>query len=162
STGGSWQAIAEGYAKLVDEKAGTKDVSSVVATITKGKQTREQKIAAIVQYLGREIRYTGVEFGDAAIVPHSPAATLKHKYGDCKDKATLAVAMLRAVGVPANVALLNAGNRQDVPIDLPGMGLFDHAIVHVPGDPEFWIDPTDEHARPGQIPGSDQGRMALI
>jgi transglutaminase-like putative cysteine protease len=106
STGGSWQAVAEGYAKIIDEKASQKDVQSLVNGLVVGKTNREDKAAAILQYLSREVRYTGVEFGDAAIVPHAPAETLRHKYGDCKDKATLAVAMLRAAGIPSFVALL--------------------------------------------------------
>jgi transglutaminase-like putative cysteine protease/Flp pilus assembly protein TadD len=162
SNGVSWQSIAEGYGKIVDEKASEKDVQAIVTKLTAAKTTREEKAAAIQQYLSREVRYTGVEFGDAAIVPHAPAETLKQKYGDCKDKATLAVAMLRAAGVPAYVALLSAGQRQDVAEDLPGMGMFDHAIVYAPGSPEIWIDATDEYARLGQLPQADQGRKALI
>ena len=41
--------------------------------------------------------------------------------------------MLRAAGIPANLALLSSGPGQDVNTDLPGMGVFDHAIVYVPG-----------------------------
>ncbi len=162
STGDSWQTIAEGYGKIIDEKAVTKDVQPLVNGLVSARTTREEKAAAVLQYLSREIRYTGVEFGEAAIIPHPPAETLKHKYGDCKDKATLAVAMLRAAGVPSYVALLSAGQRQDVEAELPGMGLFDHAIVYVPGTPDLWIDPTDEHARLGQLPPTDQGRLSLI
>jgi tetratricopeptide (TPR) repeat protein len=162
STGASWQAIAEGYAKIVDEKATLKEVQSLVNGLTSGKTTREEKAAAILQYLSKEVRYTGVEFGDAAIIPHGPGETLKHKYGDCKDKATLAVAMLRAAGIPAYVALLNASRGQDVDAEKPGMGLFDHAIVYAPGTPDLWIDATDEYARLGQLPEADQGRFALI
>jgi tetratricopeptide (TPR) repeat protein len=39
---------------------------------------------------------------------------------------------------------------------------FDHAIVHVPGAPDTWIDPTARHARAGELPGPDQGRRALL
>ena len=162
STGASWQSIAEGYRKIVDEKAAPKDVQTAVNKLASGKATREEKAGAIVQFLSREVRYTGVEFGDAAIVPHAPLETLKHKYGDCKDKATLAVTMLRAAGIPSYVALLNAGQRQDVEAELPGMGEFDHAIVYAPGSPDLWIDPTDEYARLGQLPQMDQGRLALV
>ena len=162
STGASWQAIAEGYAKIVEEKATLKEVQSLVNGLISGKTTREEKASAILQYLSKEVRYTGVEFGDAAIIPHGPGETLRHKYGDCKDKATLAVAMLRAAGIPAYVALLNASRGQDVDAEMPGMGLFDHAIVYMPGTPELWIDATDEYARLGQLPEADQGRFALI
>lgn len=162
STGHSWQTVAEQYAAIVDRQMELKDVQSLVARLMAGKTTREAKIAAIVQYLGREIRYTGIEFDDATLVPHPPAETLNHKYGDCKDKAVLAVAMLRAAGIPAYVALLNVGQRQDPDEDLPGMGVFDHAIVYAPGAPDFWIDATALYARAGQLPGVDQGRLALV
>ena len=127
-----------------------------------GKRGVAEKESAILDYLDREVRYTGIEFGEAAIMPHDPADTLNKKYGDCKDKATLLVTILRAAGIPAYVALLNAGSRMDVPADLPGMGLFDHAIVYVPGKPALWIDATDRYARLGQLPAGDQGRLALI
>jgi Flp pilus assembly protein TadD len=162
STGISWQNIAEGYGKVLNEKATPKDVQSLVKSLIAGKTTRDEKASAILQFLSREIRYTGVEFGDAAIIPHTPGETLQHKYGDCKDKATLLVAMLRAAGIPSYVALLNVGWRHDVEAELPGVGQFDHAIVYVPGSPNLWIDPTDEYARLGQLPRADQGRLALI
>ena len=162
STGASWQTVAAGYEKIVDEKIIPKEAQQLVDRLTANAKSVAEKEAAILQYLSREVRYTGVEFGDAAIVPHPPSETLKRKYGDCKDKATLAVTMLRAANIPAYVALLNVGRRQDVEPDLPGMGLFDHAIVYIPGTPDIWIDATDEYARLGQLPAGDQGRLALI
>ena len=107
------------------------------------------------------LRYTGVEFDEAAIVPRPPSETLRRKYGDCKDQAALLVAMLRAAGVPARVALLRAGEGPDVDPDLPGLGVFDHAIVRVAGEPPLWIDPTDPYAASGDLPTPDQGRLAL-
>ena len=162
STGQSWQTMATEYAKIVDGRIDPAAVQSIVDGLIAGKTTVAAKESAILDYLDREVRYTGIEFGEAALLPHTPADTLSHKYGDCKDKATLLVAMLRAAGIPANVALLNAGSRMDVPADLPGMGLFDHAIVYVPGKPALWIDATDKYARLGQLPINDQGRWALI
>jgi tetratricopeptide (TPR) repeat protein/transglutaminase-like putative cysteine protease len=162
STGASWEQIAAGYAKIVDSLADSPSVKAVAEPLIAGKKTATEKEAAILDYLDREVRYTGIEFGEAAILPHDPAETLARKYGDCKDKATLLVAMLRSAGIPAYVALLNAGSRMDVPADLPGMGLFDHAIVYIPGDPALWIDATDRYARLGQLPIGDQGRRALI
>lgn len=166
STGESWRQIAAEYTKIVDKQIAGADLKSLAGKLTAGKASRDEKAAAILQHLDREVRYTGVEFGESAIVPHSPGETLGHKYGDCKDKASLLVAMLRVANIPAYIALLNAGSREDVAAGLPGMGMFDHAIVYVPGDgpgnPELWIDATDEYARLGEIPLGDQGRLALI
>jgi tetratricopeptide (TPR) repeat protein len=171
STGSSWQQLASDYSKIVDSRAGTAAVQTLVDGLIAGKSTPAAKEAALLDYLDRQVRYTGIEFGGAAIVPHEPEETLGKKYGDCKDKATLLVTMLRAAGIPAYVALLNAGSRMDVPADLPGMGLFDHAIVYIPeiaasgsqpASPAVWIDATDRYARLGQLPIADQGRMSLI
>ena len=162
ATGASWQNVAAAYGKIVDDFSGSGAVKAVVDPLVGGKKTVADKEAAILDYLDREVRYTGIEFGEAAIVPHDPAETLAKKYGDCKDKATLLVVMLRAAGIPANVALLSVESRIDVPADLPGMGMFDHAIVYVPGKNPIWIDATDRYAQLGQIPMGDQGRLALI
>ena len=162
STGSSWQAMATAYSKIVDSHADPAAVLGIVDKLIQGKTTTAEKESVIVDYLDREVRYTGIEFGEAALVPHDPALTLAQKYGDCKDKATLLVTMLRAAHIPAYVALLNAGSRVDVPTDLPGMGMFDHAIVFVPGTPDLWIDATDQYARLGHLPIDDQGRHALI
>jgi tetratricopeptide (TPR) repeat protein/transglutaminase-like putative cysteine protease len=162
STGPSWQGMAAEYSKIVDSRANSASVQAIVDQLIAGKKGRAEKEGAILDYLDREVRYTGIEFGEAAIMPHDPADTLNKKYGDCKDKATLLVTMLRAAGVPAYVALLNGGSRMDVPAELPGMGLFDHAIAYVPGTPALWIDATDRYARLGQLPAGDQGRLALI
>ena len=162
STGDSWQGLAQSYSKVVDDRIAQSDVGDLAARLVRGKATNAEKTAAIVEYLNREIRYTGIEFDEASVFPHSPADTLKHKYGDCKDKSTLLVAILRAAGISAELALLNVGDHLDVPEELPGMGLFDHAIVYLPGDPAIWIDATDENARVGQVPDADRGRLALI
>lgn len=167
STGASWQKMAQEYGKIVDERITTADVRPQVNQFLAGKTGRPEKIAALVQGMNRQVRYTGIEFGEAAIVPHSPGETWSRKYGDCKDKSVLLVSLLRAAGIPAYIALLDAGFGQDVPPDLPGMGLFNHAIVYVPGSPasssqDVWIDATDDYARPGQLPSADQGRLALI
>jgi predicted Zn-dependent protease len=162
STESSWKPLADEYSKVVDRTIGAADVKPIVAKLIAGKVSRDEKLTAILQYLGREIRYTGVELGESAIIPHSPAETLKNKYGDCKDKATLLVTMLRAADIPANVALLNVGPGEDVEREYPGANQFDHAIVYVPGSPNYWIDATDEYARLGQLPEDDEGRLALI
>ncbi len=162
ATGASWQNIAAAYGKIVDDFSGSAAVKSVVDPLIAGKNSDAEKEAAIVDYLDREVRYTGIEFGEAALVPHDPAETLAKKYGDCKDKATLLVVMLRSAGIPANVVLLSVEARIDVPADLPGMGMFDHAIVYVPGKNPLWIDATDRYAQLSQIPMGDQGRLALI
>ena len=162
STGASWQQVALEYSAAVESRIADGDIGPSIQKLTQPGQARKVKIEEIVSYLNKEVRYTGIQFGSASIIPHSPAETLTRRYGDCKDKSALLVAMLRAAGVPAYLALLRAGGRMDVPSELPGFGLFDHAIVYAPGAPDFWIDATDDYARLGELPVADQDRLALV
>jgi hypothetical protein len=110
----------------------------------------------------KSARYSGIEFGESALVPHTPAETVQRHYGDCKDQAAALVAALRKAGVEAYVALLKSGTRRDIEPELPGLGMFDHAIVYAPGQPDLWMDPTSPYARVNQLPTGDQGRLALV
>lgn len=162
STGESWGRVAEAYSKITDEQIAGADLGSVLKAAVAPEAPRAQVIEDLLVWLQGEVRYTGVEFGEAAIVPRRPEETLERRYGDCKDKATLLAALLRASGIPAYLALLRTGPGFDVHPELPGLGFFDHAIVYIPGEQEIWIDPTAELARAGELPPWDQGRYALV
>jgi transglutaminase-like putative cysteine protease/Flp pilus assembly protein TadD len=165
STGTSWQKVASEYARLSNDKLRVADVQTLLAKANAKSGTRQELIRRLIVTLHKNVRYTGVEFGEASLVPQFPLETLKRKYGDCKDKAALLVTMLRAVNIPASLALLETGPGQDINPELPGLGMFDHAIVYVPAsasDSELWIDATAQHARVGDLPSMDYGRWALV
>ncbi len=161
STGRSWQEVASRYHGIVDRQIGSSDLSQIIRGIDL-KGTSRAVAARIVARLHKDIRYTGVEFGEAAIVPRTPEEILGRKYGDCKDKAAILVALLRSAGMRAHMALLSAGTGSDIDPDLPGFGVFDHAIVYIEDEKPFWIDATAENTRVGELPFEDQGRLALI
>jgi len=161
STGASWQEIARQYGAIVDRQIAAGDVSGVAA-LTGGATDAPAIAARLLAYVQRNVHYAGVEVGDGSIVPRTPKSVLTNKFGDCKDKATLLVALLRAAGLQANVALLSAGFDADAAEELPAVSDFNHAIVVVGGATPIWIDPTDEFARAGELPFEDRGRLALI
>lgn len=162
STGESWNVVAANYSRLVDGALAGADLSREVAEAASGAAAQTEVIARLLAGLQKKVRYTGVEFGEASIVPRSPREIQERRFGDCKDKATYLVGLLRAADIPAYVALLQAGLGTDVEGELPGLGAFNHAIVYVPATPPIWIDATDEMSRAGELPISDQGRLALI
>lgn len=166
ANGSSWSEIARNYSAIVDKQiAADGDLKSIVASAVGTTTDRGGIVAKLLDEVEKNVRYAGVEVGDGSIVPRSPKSVLQKKYGDCKDKATLLAALLRTAGIPAHVALLEAGTGFDTAANLPGVNHFNHAIVvadAADGQPALWIDPTDEFARPGQLPLEDQGRMALI
>lgn len=166
STGRSWSDLARRYSEIVDKAIQGSDLSAFLRSAGGGPAqggSQVETIDRLLAKLGREIRYTGIELGQGSLLPRTPAETLKRKFGDCKDKAVLLTALLRALDIPAYVALLNAGEGDpDVEESLPGLGAFNHAIVMVPGTPAVWIDPTEPFARAGELPVRDQGRLALV
>lgn len=167
STGRSWGDLARRYSELVDQTLRGADLTAFMRSATAGSKgdapSQLDLINLYLARLGQEVRYTGIELGEGGMVPRKPAETLRRRFGDCKDKAVLLTAMLRASDIPAYVALLNAGEDEaDVEESLPGFGTFNHAIVVVPGTPALWIDPTDPFARAGELPLADEGRLALI
>jgi tetratricopeptide (TPR) repeat protein len=163
ATGASWKAVAATYAGISDPETIPADTQSILPTDLPNE--RQARIRAIVARLHAEVRYTGVEFGAARLTPQRPSDVIQRHYGDCKDKATLLVAMLRQVGIPANLALLSTGPGHDVSPALPGMTQFNHAIVYVPAtrnEKALWIDATATYFQPGTLPWEDSGRMALV
>ena len=165
STGRSWADLARRYSEIVDRSIRGADVAPFLKAAAAGSPAASQldTINRLLARMSDEVRYTGMELGEGGLIPRTPAETLKRRFGDCKDKAVLLTSLLRAVDIPAYVALLNAGeDDQDVEESLPGFGLFNHAIVVVPGSPALWIDPTDPYARAGELPVADQGRLALV
>ena len=113
STGKSWQSVAAHYASQVDAQIRSANLASLLAAIPPN-ASREEILRAALATLHREVRYTGLEIGEASLVPATPADVLKRHYGDCKDKAALLVAMLRARNIDAHVALLSTGPGRDV------------------------------------------------
>jgi tetratricopeptide (TPR) repeat protein/transglutaminase-like putative cysteine protease len=163
STGQSWGDLARRYSEIVDRTIRGADLSGFLRSVKTQAGSQVETINALLGKLGTEIRYTGVELAEGGLLPRPPGETLKRKFGDCKDKAVVLTTLLRALDIPAYVALLSAGEGDpDVEESLPGMGAFNHAIVMVPGNPAVWIDPTDPFARAGELPAQDQGRLALV
>ncbi|HYU33868.1 MAG TPA: DUF3857 domain-containing protein [Thermoanaerobaculia bacterium] len=170
STGASWADVARRYAEIVEEAArgagSAPEIQKFLRAAKVPAATRSETIERLLARLGKEVRYTGVELGAGKIVPRPPGETLRRKFGDCKDKAVLLVTLLRALDIPAEVALLAAGeSRRELEESLPGMGAFNHAIVVLPAtpdSPETWIDPTDRYARAGELGAGVSGRLALI
>ena len=163
ASGASWENVASVYRGMTEPRVRNDDARPLLSGL-KPQPDNIDYIGKLVERLHREVRYTGIEFGSARLIPEYPSETLRRRFGDCKDKSTLLVAALRASGIDAYLALLSAGDDEDVSPELPGFGMFDHAIVYVPraGGADLWIDATAEYTRVGTLPAQDSDRLALI
>lgn len=158
TTGTSWAKVADDYRARVEARLAE---PFTLPSELVGPPTRAT-VARAVAWLHARVRYTGIELADSAIIPVAPRETLTRGFGDCKDKATLLVALLRGVGVRADLALLTTGPGWDTDPALPGLGTFDHVIVRAVVDgKELWIDATEDLLPVGLLPLRDQGRRAL-
>lgn len=155
STAEDWQHAAQWYWTTSEPQIGVKQPAVADA------RSRIAEIESILAEIQKSVRYTGIEFGMSAYVPHTPEQTISRGYGDCKDKAALLISRLRAAGIASNLALLNPYPSNNVPADVPGVPLFSHAIVYIPGAGLF-IDPTSEHTHAGKLASVDQDRLVLI
>ena len=113
-------------------------------------QARAAVVRALFDFVSREVRYMGAmaESEAPGYEPHDVSLTFDNRYGVCRDKAALLVAMLRMAGIDAWPVLINVGPRKDPQVPQP---YFNHAIVVAdsgdPDDPYLLMDPTSETTR---------------
>jgi Tfp pilus assembly protein PilF len=164
SSAESWAQGAAEYQKIVEEQSRqSKKIPSLVNRLKKGKKTPADVIAAVTYYVQKEIRYTSLAFGEASVVPRTPDETLERAYGDCKDKATLAQAMLKEAGLNSRLALLQTAPHPQQSDDMPGLDRFNHVILAVQTGKDWtWIDLTAEFFKPGLLPPAVAGQKALL
>jgi hypothetical protein len=105
----------------------------------------EAKIRWSLDQMAGQIRYTGWSLGDRAVFPAKVEEVWQRGFGDCKDQATLLMAMLRKLGVDAHVAAIKSSSI-DIETELPNLSWFNHAIVAVrdnqPESEYRFVDPT--------------------
>lgn len=90
-----------------------------------------------------EVRYLGIEVGMGRRRPNPPTVVFARRYGDCKDKATLLVSILRAAKIVAHPALVSSTHGLTLDESSPSPNRFDHVIVQADLDGEtLWLDPT--------------------
>jgi hypothetical protein len=159
----TWKDVGTWYAGLAhDRYDATPALRQKIAALTAGARTRMDTIRAIHRWVAQDVRYVGIELGRGGYQPRMPDSVVATGYGDCKDKATLFVTALRAVGISAAPVLLSASASADR--NVPGADQFNHeiAVVEEPGGHERYTDLTAAYLPYGDLPMSEQGGFALV
>ena len=110
-----------------------------------------QTLKSIFKFVSQEVRYMGLTMEDTSpgYAPHDVDITFNNRYGVCRDKAGLLVAMLRLAGFKAFPVLIHVGAKLDPEVPQP---FFNHAIVAVEEGVEQRCRCTEEgsniHCRP--------------
>ncbi len=114
--------------------------------------TTWDKIEALANFAQKDVRYVAIEIGIGGFQPHYAGEVFSHRYGDCKDKATLLSTMLHEVGVESYYVLIHTARGVVTP-EFPFYG-FNHVILalRVPADaPKSGLWATMDHARLGRL-----------
>lgn len=158
----SWDEVAKWYRDLQESRStATSDIRVKAAALTQGDSTDDAKIRTLYQYVSTQFRYIGIDFGIGRLQAHSATEVLEKGYGDCKDKETLLAALLSAVGIQSQPALVNASLNVDP--DMPSLGQFNHVISVVDeGSKRVWLDTTTEVGPYGYLLPNLRDKKALI
>jgi len=160
STIGDWQQLGSWYADLVRPQFGLdQSLQEELARLTGGLHTDREKISAIQEFVLRSTHYVALEFGIYSYKPYPVTQIYARRFGDCKDKASLMIALLRAAGIEAEIALVRTRSLGDVATEPASIAVFNHAIVYVPKY-DLWLDGTAEYAG-RELPLEDQGALSL-
>ena len=120
-----WQDISSWYwgLSLAHLQHTTPDMVKTVADLTANKSGDMDKVKALFYYVSKNVRYMGVtpETDRPGWEPHDVSTTFDKKYGVCRDKAGLLVAMLRLAGFKAWPVLINIGARRDPEVPRAGL-----------------------------------------
>ncbi len=138
---------------------------AVVAQIAAAHADGPGRLLAALRYVQGQVRYLGIEVGPGSHAPNPPELVLERRYGDCKDKTLLTVALLRGLGIEAWPALVHTGTRHEVASRQPSPGAFNHVVVKARLDGrDFWLDPTRpaQHGDAEQLVQADFGRALLV
>ncbi len=162
STVKSWKTWSRWYWNLTKDKFALNDtITSLMDSLLKDKPTRLDSIKSLFYYVSNNIRYVATTMNGkkAGYEPFPATKTFRQKYGVCRDKAALLVAMLRHIGVDAYPVLTNPMIKVEKEIKTDQ---FNHAIVAIKDKKGYiYLDPTAEDI-PVFLPFYEQGKGVLV
>lgn len=159
----SWEEIYKWwYALYKDKIALNKEVKDFTANLVKGAKDDLEKAKRIYDFCSRSVRYVAVEYGESGYEPHYANDIFVNRYGDCKDKAILLVAMMKEAGLKAYPVLIPTREIYQMQKDFPCVN-FDHAIAVLSYEGKLiFMDATASTVSFADIPLGDQARNVLV
>ncbi|MCG3135322.1 MAG: hypothetical protein HMLKMBBP_02903 [Planctomycetes bacterium] len=164
----SWDQFAKWWAGMIrEQRIMSPEMKDKLAALVKDKESRQEKIRAVYEWVADEITYQAWPFGVHGYKPYTTTAIFDKKEGDCKDKALLICTMLGEIGIEAHPVLIYADQgRDEDDLTLPMVQQFNHCIAWVPdadgkGTPMF-LDGTAQYHSSASPPMMDRGAKVLV
>jgi hypothetical protein len=164
TTMNSWEEFSHWWRKKIEGKTEPDEaIKKKVAELTRDLSSSKEKMEAIFDYVKREIRYVSIGLGKSGYEPQNAKQVFENKYGDCKDKSTLLISMLKTAGIPAYYVLIPTASIGNLIKDFSYPFQFNHCIVAVGNEEGYhFVDPVAENYHFDYLPGSDRNRDVLI
>jgi hypothetical protein len=177
----TWADMGSWYNDLTQgRRDASPEIKQEVAALTASESTPLGKMRALANFLQRDIRYVAISLGIGGVQPHPATEVFKHRFGDCKDKATLLSSMLKEIGVDSYYVVINSERGEVTPATPPHIGGFNHVILAI-RLPEaisdsslvatvqlpklgrlLFFDPTDPLTPFGQLYGALQANYGML
>ncbi len=162
STFEDWEAMGSWYWGLIEDQLDAgEELRRTAREAAQGAETTREKVLAVYDWVVRNTRYIGLEFGIHSYKPYQVNDIYQRKFGDCKDKASLMIAMLEELGVPAQMVVLRTSNLGAIEPYPPSLNMFNHAIAYIP-ELDLYLDGTAEFAGTGELHQFDRRGQAMV
>ena len=176
----SWNDLGIWYSQLT---TGVRDPSPAlqakVQELAPASLPMFDRIRALSLFAQRDVRYYAIEIGIGGYRPHPAGEIFSHRYGDCKDKATVLSSMLSQIGVKSYYMVIHA-TRGIFLEKTPPNSLFNHMILVIQMPEASFpqklpamfehpklghlliFDPTNDMVPLGQLPYYEQDSFGLL
>ncbi|CAN5253781.1 hypothetical protein BH10PSE2_BH10PSE2_01890 [soil metagenome] len=141
-----WGQVAMTLKPLYDHARQLQPASPLQAEIERIRALSDdpaERAAAALRLVQDQIRYVALLMGEGALNPASADETWRRRFGDCKAKTALLLALLDGLGIEAEPATVSVNNGDGMETRLPMISAFDHVLVRARvNDMIYWLDGT--------------------
>ncbi len=146
----TWQSVSGRIAPLFSNAAALPANSPIkheAAEIAAASSDPMARAAAALKLVQQQVRYVYVGLNGGNLTPAQADVTWQRRYGDCKGKTALLLALLHELGVPAEAVLVsNNGSDDGMDARMPNPFMFDHVLVRAQiAGKVWWLDGTLPH-----------------
>jgi tetratricopeptide (TPR) repeat protein len=142
----SWSQVSAHFAPIYAEAAkvpATGPLRNEVERIRAASSDPVARAEAALALVQGRVRYVALAMGIGGWVPAGAAQTWSRRYGDCKGKTALLLAILGELGIEAEPVAVNSVLGDAIPERLPMIGMFDHVLVRASiAGRDYWLDGT--------------------
>ncbi len=147
STFRDWEDVSQTFAPLYLEAsklAKGSPLKKEAARIMKAHKSPLDRASAALTLVQKDVRYIYIGLNGGNLTPATAEETWERRYGDCKGKTTLLLALLEELGIEAEPVLVNSmGTDDGLDQRLPNTQFFDHVLVRAQIDGKtYWMDGT--------------------